>query len=396
MDARLLEAAQCGDINYLQQLLRENPLILDSIALLSTENLLNVALVTGNVSFVKEVIRLKPHFAKELNQDGFSPMHMAAANGHVEIVKELNEVNPNLCRLEGREQRTPLHYAAIKGRVEVISVLLGSCPECIDSVTVERETALHLAVKNNQFQATKTLVEWIRENNRDDVFNMIDEQGSTVLHLAIWKKQRQVIELLLDNRTSPGSLEVNAMNHYGLTALDVLLMSPSEAGDREIVEMLLDAEAMRGRDITLSNIPYNQTFTNSPTAPETDRSQLGGMVEYFKFKRGRDSPSTARSTLLVIVVLVATATFQVGVNPPGGVWQDTYTTGQNNNTSNIKPHNAGESVLGTTNLIAFDLFVFFNTVGFSVSLFMITILTSRFPLQFELQICLVAMYLHLK
>ncbi|KAF2311658.1 hypothetical protein GH714_025671 [Hevea brasiliensis] len=130
------------------------------------------------------------------------------------------------------------------------------------------------------------------------------------------------------------------MNHYGLTALDVLLMSPSEAGDREIVEMLLDAEAMRGRDITLSNIPYNQTFTNSPTAPETDRSQLGGMVEYFKFKRGRDSPSTARSTLLVIVVLVATATFQVGVNPPGGVWQDTYTTGQNNNTSNIKPHNA--------------------------------------------------------
>lgn len=191
MDAILFEAAQRGEVNFLQQLLRENPLILDNVALLSTENLLNVALITGNVSFVKEITRLKPHFVKELNQDGFSHMHIAAAHGHVEIVKELIEVDPNLCRLEGREKRTPLHYAAIKGRVEVINVLLCSCPECIVAVTVERETALHLAFKNHQFQATEVLVKWIRENNKDEVFSITDEQRNTVLHLAIWKRQRQ-------------------------------------------------------------------------------------------------------------------------------------------------------------------------------------------------------------
>ena len=43
-------------------------------------------------------------------------------------------------------------------------------------------------------------------------------------------------------------------------------------------------------------------------------------VEYFKFKKGRDSPGETRSALLVVAALVATTSFQFGVNPPGGVW----------------------------------------------------------------------------
>ena len=122
MDALLSEVAQSGDATHLQQLLRENPLILDSFVLLSTENPLNIATVLGKIDFVKEIIQLKPNLAKETNRDGFSPMHIAAANGHVEIVKELMQVDPNLCQLEGREKRTPLYHTTIKGRLEVISV----------------------------------------------------------------------------------------------------------------------------------------------------------------------------------------------------------------------------------------------------------------------------------
>lgn len=48
--------------------------------------------------------------------------------------------------------------------------------------------------------------------------------------------------------------------------------------------------------------------------------------------------------------------------------------------------------MATSDPTAFYLFVLFNSVGFSVSLSMIHILTGRFPLQFELQICMVAMY----
>jgi hypothetical protein len=129
--------------------------------------------------------------------------------------------------------------------------------------------------------------------------------------------------LLGSGTVSSGSLEVNAINHSGLTALDMVLIFPSEAGDREIVEILRSAGATRARDIIQSTISDNQTSTDNTSTPERCLSNGNNLIEYFKFKKGRDSPSEARSTLLVIAVLVATATFQVGVNPPGGVWQDT-------------------------------------------------------------------------
>lgn len=66
----------------------------------------------------------------------------------------------------------------------------------------------------------------------------------------------QVIELLLGHGTySSGRLEVNAINHSGLTALDLLLIFPSEAGDREVDEILPSAGAKRMRDVTPSESP---------------------------------------------------------------------------------------------------------------------------------------------
>ncbi|KAG6754325.1 hypothetical protein POTOM_042352 [Populus tomentosa] len=392
MDTRLFEAAQTGDIDYLQQLLAENSFILNNTQL-SAENPLNIAAAMGHVDFVKEIIRLKPVFSREVNQEGFSPMHIAADNGQVEIVKELMKVDIKLCRLEGRQKMTPFHHAAIRGRAEVIGLMLSGCPDCIEDETERRENALHLAVRNNRFEAIKKLVDWIRQMNKEYLLNMKDEQGNTVLHLASWKKQRRVIEILLGSGSvSTGSLEVNALNHTGITALDVILLFPSEAGDREIVEILRSAGAMRARDAVPSTVTNSQTSTDNPSTPERCWLIRDNLVEYFKFKKDRDSPSEARGTLLVIAVLVATATFQVGVNPPGGLWQDTSIPDQKNITSSNTAHFAGQSIMATTNTVGFMLFVFFNSVGFSMSLYMLYVLTSKFPLQFELQICLLAMY----
>ena len=131
---------------------------------------------------------MKQDFAEELNQDGFTPLHIAAAHGHIEIVKELLKTDRYLCNHEGRERRIPLHCAAIKGKV-VIKELLWASKDSIENTTVRGETALHLAVKNHQFQAFKALVEHLKEFNKEYVLNEKDGQGNTILHLAVSRKQ---------------------------------------------------------------------------------------------------------------------------------------------------------------------------------------------------------------
>ena len=192
MDTRLLEAAQFGNIQFLHQLLAENPYVLHTVALASEQiNPLDIASTAGHVEFVKEIIRLRPDLAREVNQDGFSPMHIASTIGNLEIVRELLKFEPKLCRLEGRNRWTPLHYAARRGKVDIIEEMLSACPESIEDVNVQKESALHVAVKNSQFEAVNFMVIWIREMKKEEIFNMTDELGNSILHLATRRKHRQ-------------------------------------------------------------------------------------------------------------------------------------------------------------------------------------------------------------
>ncbi|XP_042504551.1 ankyrin repeat-containing protein BDA1-like isoform X1 [Macadamia integrifolia] len=385
MDGRLYEAAQTGNIVQLLQLLHEDQHILNAVSLSSSgENPLHVASKARHLNFVTEMIRLKPEFAKELNQDGLSSLHIASAYGDIDMVTELLKMGHHMCCLKGRERMIPLHYAAMKGRLDVIRELVLAYPESAGEGTVQGETALHLALKNNQLEAFGVLVEMLKELKKDSYLNKKDEQGNTVLHLAASRKQReQVVELLLTGDSiTPGVIEVNSKNCCGLTPLDVLLMFPSVAGDREIADILQQAGALRARDL-VSNSPLSINYQAMGTNPRTSHSSpwnVDHLVEYFKFKSGRDSPSEARNSLLVIAVLLATATYQAGLSPPGGNWQD-----------DAPPyHTAGQSIYGTKNKTTFGVFVFFNSTGFYLSLYMISILTSRFPLHLELQVSMVA------
>ncbi|KAF9608603.1 hypothetical protein IFM89_010088 [Coptis chinensis] len=105
---------------------------------------------------------LKPELIGQLNQDGFTPIHIAAANGYSEIVKELLKVNRDYCRLTSRNGNTPLHYTAIRGRLDVISDLISSYGDLIDTITTCGETTFHLAVKNNQFEAFEVMIKKLK------------------------------------------------------------------------------------------------------------------------------------------------------------------------------------------------------------------------------------------
>ncbi|KAF5952307.1 hypothetical protein HYC85_010251 [Camellia sinensis] len=291
MDRRLFQACWIGNVENFLKLIKDNPGLLYTSALENGETPLHIASMVGHFNLVKENMKLRKEFSQELNEDGLSPLHIASANGHVENVKELLKADHKLCLVKRRERRISLHYATIKGRVDVIRELILASADSVVDVTARGGTVLHLAMKNNQFEAFKDLVEHLKKFNKEDVLNRKDDQGNTFLHLAVSKKYNvvpvdhdarypilrlknceQVVDLVLKkNVVSKGALEIDSWNKEGLTALEVLHFFQSEASDREIKEILRQAGVKKVEELhSLTQPGMNQAIV--AINPSSDQS----------------------------------------------------------------------------------------------------------------------------
>ncbi|KFK37276.1 hypothetical protein AALP_AA4G236100 [Arabis alpina] len=251
----LMEAARKGDIDFLLRSTETDPSLLEVIVLNGEESPLHVASMYGHLSFVKEMLKISENLGRELNKDGFTPLHIAAAMGHIEIVRELLEkLSGEICLIKGKERKIPLHYAVMRGRVCVLDELVSANPDSIEEVTARGETVFHLAVRYCQFDGFVGLLERLKEFDKLCVLNKQDNGGNTVLHLAVKKRQyeilnKKVIDLLLGSRGYNDTIhkdfiEVNSINSNGFTPLDLLLYIGGEPEDAEIHQILREAGAI--------------------------------------------------------------------------------------------------------------------------------------------------------
>ncbi|CAI9786895.1 unnamed protein product [Fraxinus pennsylvanica] len=397
MDSKkLFDAARAGNVEVLVKFLDENPSILDDLRLISpSESLLHVATKARRLNFVHEVLKLDPEIAGELNNDGFRPLDIAVIMGALSIVKELLRANGELCRLQGKYRRTALHYASMKGRVDIIDELLSTCPDSIQDITYHRETSLHLSVKNYQFDAFRILIKWLERLGMQPVVNLADCDENTVLHIAVLTKQHATIDLLLNKGSIRETIKVNATNDMGLTALDILDNVIEDSHDVRIREILQAAGAIKGRDaftITTEKSPETRSIRKQLDPPSEPSKNW---FKYFKFQIQRDSPSDTRNALLVVAALIATVSFQAGVNPPAGIFDN---NAPPNQTGDLRPKigpaeasglAAAAAIFGS-HATAF-MFMFTNSLGLTASLCIIIYLTGGFPFQRELHISLYSM-----
>ncbi|KAG5222196.1 protein ACCELERATED CELL DEATH [Salix suchowensis] len=111
-----------------------------------------------------------------------------------------------------------------------------------------------------------------------------------------------------------------------------------------------------------------------PTEADTKRS--ASWFTTFQYNESTDKPGDARNVLLVVVALIAAVTFQAGVNPPGGVWQE--------------GDHAGRAIYASQQF-AFYVFLISNTLALSSCILVITSLTYRFPFHFEIWVATASM-----
>ncbi|KAI8023870.1 Ankyrin repeat-containing protein [Camellia lanceoleosa] len=245
-----------------------------------------------------------------------------------------------------------------------------------------------------------------------EICRLSGRDGKTALHYAAINGRVMSVELLLNSSNIiSSSLELNAMNSSGLTAMDIMDIVTEGPSDIQLREVLQSAGALKACNIngisinsSLHQFTTNNNRTNQELLPLQEPSK--DWFKYFKFQQQRDSPSDARNTLLVVAALIATVTFQAGVNPPTGFASPALTPApppapapppdvQSSFSSQRNPNmfSAGlAAVFGNSGSLAPSssttrfLFLFTSTLGLFASLSIIIYLTAGFPFQWELQI----------
>ena len=211
MDERiesLNRVARDGDIEAFYSLIREDVKILEDIdALPFVDTPLHIIASAEpdgpvRIKFAMEMMRLKPSFARKPNPNGYSAIHLALQKGHTQMVHRLLQVDGDLVLVKGKEGRTPLHEvaaaAATEKQLDLLFKFLSDCPNSIEDVTIQNQTALHIALESNNLVAFKRLVRWLRKNkseNAREILNRQDEEGNTVLHVAVSKNQTEASSL---------------------------------------------------------------------------------------------------------------------------------------------------------------------------------------------------------
>ncbi|KAL7167079.1 hypothetical protein ACSBR2_037700 [Camellia fascicularis] len=336
------------------------------------ETPLHVAASAGQTNFTLEILRLKTSFGKKLNPEGLSPLHLALQNKYSETVRQLVKFDSELIRVKGREGLTPLHFVAkTDDPDDLSSEFLHVCSSSINDVTIHEETTLHIAVKSSSLKAIEVLLGWLQKTYKGEVLCLTDKGGNTVLHTTLSTSQPKacfhlffgsiniiVVDRLLANTTVQWSvitigivkllvkeiyMDKNAKNLEQLTALEIAATLPNDEAKNEIKNTLGHTGALK-RSSLVSDLGE---FLKSP------RQWFQALIIIHE---NREMSMDMRNTILVVAVLIAIATFQAVLQPPGGV-KNNYST---------PSHNYSNGTITTTNFIStnithFNATIFTNT-----------------------------------
>lgn len=187
----------------------------------------------------------------------------------------------------------------------------------------------------------------------------------------------------------------NSINRNGFTAIDVLDHCPHDWRTLELQTILMKSGVRRAEELKiLTETPLqdpillsqsNNLLASQETSSSVPQMLLSSLqpTEAKRFlkkiwhqisKNDNTRTEKIRGNLLVAATLIVTISFQAGLNPPGGVWQD----------SNNGNNEVGTSIIASRDFEAYFEFIGNNTMAMMLSSGIILLMTSGFMLNSKL------------
>ena len=298
------EAAQKGDIENVQALLKQNSALVDARDEFDRTPLHWAA---RGVHFgAMQLLIEKGADVSVKDNARITPLHSVASRGHKQAAELLIEKGADLTA-EDASGNTPLSYSVSGGHKEVVKLLLDHGVK----IPLQDEKArklIHLAASSGY----KEFVDLMIAKGVDA--NIRSNDGNTLLHSAVQSGNSELVKSLIGRGD-----DVNNKNRHGIVPLHIA----SFYGHEEIVKLLID----KGAKINAKN---KTQWTALSFAEFADREDMAALLtklgidqkkprftdlsgEYFGQKRpGLDPEPFAESILCSISSLQSAPSFATG------------------------------------------------------------------------------------
>ena len=187
-------------------------------------------------------------------------------------------------------------------------------------------------------------------------------------------------------------MEVNAVNENGFTVLDIIQHMPRDMKGMEIRECLVKDGVLssrnkpavmeeRGITMVIENpqlpppLPPSTTVLTEAKAERPPGDVAGMKIKSKSNENKKDWMKKKRDSLMIAATLMTGMTFQMAVNPPGGVWDEDKLTSAGAGTG-TKMLLAGTSIMAYRHPEYYELFTAYNSMSFFGSLSMVFLVVS--------------------
>ncbi|KAJ9701375.1 hypothetical protein PVL29_006640 [Vitis rotundifolia] len=188
---------------------------------------LHAAVICNNEEMTKKILEWKSHLTKEVDENGWSPLHCAAYLGYTSIARQLLETSDECVvylPVKNDHNKTALLIAASRGHTEIVKLLVSQYPDCCEQVDDNGNNALHLImIKRGIFHSSGLLnFPWMSFRG---LMNEKNDDGKTPLHLLadyqmfgcrMFMKHEMVDKMVLDNnKSTPTDIVLSVEDLHG-------------------------------------------------------------------------------------------------------------------------------------------------------------------------------------